>query len=79
MGKMKELFIKQMNEEMENGYHDKLAESYYGHEPEPTSIDILCPNCMKEKLMFTTVNDIRCDIGCGQEFVLVDANTVKFK
>ena len=77
---MKELFIKQMNEEMEKGYHDQLVEGYYGHEPEPVEIDILCPNCNKKKLTFNTINDIKCSQdGCGQEFILIDANTVKFK
>lgn len=77
---MKELFIKQMNEEMENGYYIERAALYYGHEPEPVEINITCPNCMKKKLIFNTTNDIKCsENGCGQEYILINANTVKFK
>ena len=77
---MKELFIKQMNEEMEQGYHIERAALYYGHEPKPVEINITCPNCMEKKLEFYTTNDIKCSgNGCGQEYILINANTVKFK
>tara|TARA_Y100000361_G_C11097832_1_gene310167 strand:- start:114 stop:332 length:219 start_codon:yes stop_codon:yes gene_type:complete len=72
MGRMKELYMR-MLEEQQYGAH--LAK----HVPkEPTKMDITCPNCMNDKLMFNSTADIKCH-GCGHEFVLVDANTVRFK
>ena len=72
MGKMKELYMEMLQKEMENTQlHIPLQE-------EPTQIDILCPNCMKNKLVFHTITDINCK-NCGHEFVLVDAQTVRFK
>ena len=44
-------------------------------------IEILCPNCMKKKLMHSVINkeeETWCD-ECGTEFILVDKNTVKYK
>lgn len=71
MGKMKELWMKMREEEM---WRAELQIPQ-----EPTQIDILCPNCMKKKLHYYTTTNIKCDSGCGQEFVLVDAKTVRFK
>lgn len=41
--------------------------------------EILCPNCMKGKLLEYGNNiELYCD-RCGEEFVKVGTNTVKFK
>jgi hypothetical protein len=73
MGKMKELYMEMLQKEMDNTQlHVPLQE-------EPTQIDIQCPNCFKKKLVLYTITDIKCETGCGHEFVLVDAQTVRFK
>ena len=55
-------------------------ETQHGTPPEPIDTDIKCPNCMKGNLMFIAVDDVVCyEAGCGQTYVLVDANTVRFK
>jgi len=52
----------------------------YGIPQEPIEMDILCPNCMNKKLMFNTSTDIKCSHnGCGHEFILVNAETVRYK
>jgi ribosomal protein S27E len=72
MGKMKEIWAAMREKEM--------YEMEYGIPQEPIQMDILCPNCMQKKLMFNTSTDIKCSHdGCGHKFILVDANTVRFK
>lgn len=70
MGKMKEIYMK-MLEEQEYGAQLHVPK-------EPSKIDILCPNCMKKELVFRSTTDINCT-SCGHKFVLVDAQTVRFK
>jgi ribosomal protein S27E len=70
MGKMKALWQAMREKEM--------YEMEYGIPQEPLTIDILCPNCMKSKLVFNTTTDIKC-YDCNDTFELVDATTVKFK
>ena len=72
MGKMKEIYMRMVEKEQ--------YEEMYGIPQEPIEMDIVCPNCNKEKLMFNTSTDIVCyHIGCGHTFVLVDAETVRYK
>ena len=71
MGKMKELWMKMREQEIYNQMNPAPQE--------PTQTDILCPNCMTTKLHYYSPSDIKCNSGCGQEFVLVDAKTVRFK
>ena len=71
MGKMKELYMKMLEEQMQHTMLNSPAE------PSPT--DILCPNCMKMRLTFYSTSNIKCDKGCGQDFILVDAKTVRYK
>ena len=40
--------------------------------------DILCPNCMKDKLVQYSSVDLSCT-KCGYEFIKIDDNTVRFK
>lgn len=69
---MKALWAKMREKEM--------YEAEFGIPQEPIALDISCPNCMKKKLEFHNAHDIKCIAqGCGQEFVLVDAQTVRFK
>ena len=72
MGKMKEIYM----EMVEQG----LVEQSLNAPPEPIETDITCPNCMKGKLIFIEIDDIVCyEAGCGQTFVLVNAETVRYK
>ena len=69
---MKEIYM----EMLEQG----LLEQSLNAPPEPIYTDITCPNCMKGKLVFIEVNDVVCyEAGCGQTFVLVNAETVRYK
>ena len=70
MGKMKELYMRMLEQQE--------SEAQLHIPKEPSEIDILCPNCMKKKLVFRSTTDINC-MNCGHEFVLVDAQTVRFK
>jgi len=40
--------------------------------------EILCPNCTREHLEQINEVELGCTC-CGQQFVIVDKNTVKFK
>jgi uncharacterized protein (DUF983 family) len=42
-------------------------------------INILCPNCMKKKLLDDAeAKETWCD-GCGQQYIKVNETTVRFK
>tara|TARA_R100001463_G_scaffold119417_2_gene175257 strand:+ start:57 stop:272 length:216 start_codon:yes stop_codon:yes gene_type:complete len=71
MGKMKQLWAEMREKEMYEMVSHNIPK-------EPVSLDIKCPNCFTNKLKFNSSTDIKCT-GCAQEFVLVDANTVRFK
>lgn len=70
MGKMKELYMRMLEQQE--------SEAQLHIPKEPSEIDILCPNCMKKKLVFHSTTNIDC-MNCGHKFVLVDAQTVRFK
>ena len=36
-----------------------------------------CPNCNKSKLLYNSHTDVDCQ-DCGQKFVLVDVNTLRY-
>lgn len=77
MGKMKQLWAEMREKELYEMVSHPIPK-------EPVSLDIKCPNCFTNKLKFNSSTDIRYthDIectGCAHEFVLVDANTVRFK
>jgi hypothetical protein len=40
--------------------------------------EILCPECMKKKLLTDNGKDAHCD-GCGTEFEIVGITSVKYK
>ena len=72
MGKMKEIYMQMIEKEQ--------YEMEYSTPPEPVDTDIMCPNCMKKNLVFIATDNIVCyEAGCGHTFVLVDAETVRFK
>jgi uncharacterized protein (DUF983 family) len=74
MGKMKEIFIQQQEE--------KELTPDYPDEPDMCSNkspQILCPNCNKAMLdVDFATNEATC-YRCGQDFVKVGKNTVKYK
>jgi hypothetical protein len=84
MGKMKALWAEMREQEIahECHYSGLPSPDFYKELviKEPVSMDMPCPNCFNNKLEFNTTDDIQCThAGCGHEFVLVDAKTLKFK
>ena len=73
MGRMKELFMQQL--EQDKG---KYAEYMREINDVTSPTDILCPNCMKDKLFQYSSVDLSCT-KCGYEFIKIDDNTVRFK
>jgi len=70
---MKELFMQQLEENPEK------YEQYMRKINDVTSpTNILCPNCMKDKLVQYSSVDLYCT-KCGYEFIKIDDNTVRFK
>jgi transposase-like protein len=67
MGKMKEVFMKMIEQESFN-----IPEEYSFYKTE-----VLCPNCNKSNLIQVSKNDYTCD-KCAQNFILVE-NSLKFK
>lgn len=39
---------------------------------------ILCPNCTKDRLVRQINHELKCDV-CSQEFIQIDAKTVRYK
>jgi ribosomal protein S27AE len=78
MGKMKELYIK-MLEERYTGDPSEYLKDYANKIYEGFSLtNILCPNCMKEKLAQDSETDLTC-FKCGYDFIKINENSVKFK
>lgn len=79
MGKMKAIWAEMREQELahECHYSGLPSPDFY---KEPISMDIPCPNCFENKLEFKATDDIKCKhVGCGHEFILVDAKTLRFK
>lgn len=66
MGKIKDLFLKMLEE----------AELEQVEEPS-FETDILCPNCLNSKLHETSPEDLHCT-DCGYEFIKVE-DSIRFK
>ena len=78
MGKMKELYIKMLEEnytedpsEYIKNHANKIYEGF-------STTNILCPNCMKEKLAQDSETDLTC-FKCGHDFIKINKNSVRFK
>jgi ribosomal protein S27AE len=68
---MKEIFIDMMNEADDHlDYSRMRMESV-------SNTDILCPNCLQDKLIKESKEDASC-VKCGYDFIIID-NTVRFK
>tara|TARA_B100001758_G_C18416982_1_gene620974 strand:+ start:3958 stop:4188 length:231 start_codon:yes stop_codon:yes gene_type:complete len=76
MGKMKEIFM-QMREAEFNGPLEEFI-NLQKEEALTEPVDILCPNCLTDKLVQTKNNEMNCTT-CGYDFILIDRNTVRFK
>ena len=73
MGRMKELFMAERERELQ-----RLEIIHAGVTTEPI-LHIPCPNCFNKTLLYKSTTDINCvSQGCGQKFVLVNANTVRY-
>jgi len=77
MGKMKELFIEQQNEQAYRGSHDAMIHSLSRKAIEEYIIerDTPCPNC-NEPTLLRNENNAKC-LECAQEFVYV-GNALRF-
>ena len=76
MGKMKEVFM-----EMREAEFDGTLEEFINLQKEEAltePVDILCPNCLTDKLVETENNEMNCAT-CGYDFIKIDRNTVRFK
>jgi len=76
MGKMKDIFM-QMREAEFNGPLEEFI-NLQKEEALTEPVDILCPNCLTDKLVQTENNEMNCTT-CGYDFILIDRNTVRFK
>ena len=78
---MKEAFM-QMMEDGWNGSNYEYLQRYANTLKKDKKIymPLPCPNCFDKTLLFNSTTDIKCESdGCGQEFTLVDANTIRYK
>jgi len=77
MGRMKEIFM-QMQEEQYDGCPRAYVQAYAASiQNKDTYVQIPCPNCNKSKLLYNSPTDVNCQ-DCGQKFVLVDVNTLRY-
>tara|TARA_R110002020_G_scaffold107192_2_gene249107 strand:- start:9467 stop:9781 length:315 start_codon:yes stop_codon:yes gene_type:complete len=104
MGRMKEIFMEQMEEKYQ-GSHDAYIQDMArvtieefvsedelskrdpnkfrkpGYNDIEVSTKYVCPNCYEKSRLHSTINnetEVEC-LDCGQEFIIVDQNTLRFK
>ena len=78
---MKEVFM-EMIEEGWNGNNSEYLRRYAStlNKDKKIYMPLPCPNCFDKTLLFNSTTDIKCEShGCGHEFVLLDANTIRYK
>jgi len=78
MGRMKELHMEYMQSGTDKSAMEYLEWYYNQRKDIPTQMDQPCPNCFNKTLEYKSTNDINCG-SCGQEFILVDIDTLRFK
>lgn len=80
MGRMKEVFMKMQEEEWSGSSSDYIKYYVSKHiDNKDIYIPQPCPNCNNNKLLFNKLDDIQCQHnGCGQKFVMVDMNTLRY-
>ncbi len=79
MGRMKEIYIQMLNEKFDDDnisaqLKEEARKMYEAYSPS----EILCPNCMKEKLIQNDNVNMKC-FKCGYDFIKIDEKTVKYK
>ena len=76
---MKEAFIEMQESSWKGSTEDylKYYAQYYNLE-RAVGTDIVCPNCLKSKLVMHTIENVKCN-NCNQRYYLIDVNTVKYK
>ena len=80
MGRMKEVFMQMREEEWTGSATEYLRHYAAKLDKKDIYMTIPCPNCFNKTLLFNSTSDIKCkSSGCGQEFVLVDVNTLRYK
>jgi ribosomal protein S27AE len=78
MGRMKELYIQMFEEKYEGDPLDYIKQHLDKINKNFSYSNILCPNCMKEKLVEHNSIDLAC-FKCGYDFIKINENSVKFK
>jgi len=78
MGKMKEVYMDYIQSSTNKSAQEYLEWYYNQRKDIPVKMDQPCPNCSKQSLDYKSTTDINCR-ECGQEFVLADVNTLRFK
>jgi len=83
MGRMKELFMEQQQNSEYRGAHDAMIHGLARTSVEEFIPDIehVCPNCYgKSKLHSMIRNETEAEcLDCGQEFIIIEKNTLRFK
>ena len=79
---MKDIFMQMREEEFEGNveeYTNQLDElNHQEEEEQKIENNVLCPNCFKADLVFDKKSDSDCT-KCGQSFILIGPNQVRFK
>ena len=79
---MKEIFMQMREEDFDGDLEDYLQElderNHHQEQEDNIQDDILCPNCFKDNLVFGDKSVTQC-VKCGQNFVLIGPNQVKFE
>lgn len=78
MGRMKEVHMEYMQSGTDKSAMEYLEWYYNQRKDIPAQMDLPCPNCLNKTLDYIATDDINCK-KCGQEFILVDINTLRFK
>ena len=78
MGRMKQVHMEYMQSGTDKSAMEYLEWYYNQTKNTPAQMDQPCPNCSSKTLNYMATDDINCT-KCGQEFVLVDINTLRFK
>ena len=83
MGRMKELFMEEQQKLEYRGAHDAMIHGLARTSVEELipDIDHVCPNCFSQSRLHSMIKsetEAEC-LDCGQEFVIIEKNTLRFK
>jgi predicted RNA-binding Zn-ribbon protein involved in translation (DUF1610 family) len=78
MGRVKELYMDHKNALLWGPEYPEFLAYMHDLASQPTNTDILCPNCTKSNLIFTSTSEVDCP-KCGQQFIMINPKTVRYK